>query len=66
MTDKKSDDYKRGWFDGFQVGKNTCENMPSLSNFPNKCVVCGLDLDKVTGVVCTSKYCPTGLGTVYS
>jgi hypothetical protein len=60
----ESDDYKRGWYDGYQAArKDWTENfryVPSIrQTIENRCVMCGKDLNQLTHYVCGQPYCPT-------
>lgn len=58
-----SDEYKRGWYDGYQAARrdltNTQHYIPPLN--PAICKGCGIDLSKATGYVCNVNNCPTKL-----
>jgi hypothetical protein len=66
---KESDDYKRGWYDGYQAGQkdSTRNNItyPAIPVTPsirasNRCNTCGIDFgDKTWGYVCNHPNCPS-------
>ena len=63
----KSDEYKRGWYDGFQAAKAPhAVPPPSLTGAPTippsvKCNKCGMTFQGVTGYYCADIDCPTFL-----
>ena len=61
----ESDEYKRGWYDGYQAAKREQQiNLPPLpytppiSNNP-RCMVCGMEFKNAMGYVCYNPNCPT-------
>ena len=61
----ESDDYKRGWYDGYQAAQrqNPTITQPPITmpEFkPNsRCIGCGMDLKYITHYVCNSAGCPS-------
>jgi uncharacterized protein YeaC (DUF1315 family) len=60
-----SDDYKRGWFDGYNAGKNA--NPPDIGRWPHgpglveqeyKCTKCGMMWRGIMGYHCPRMDCP--------
>ena len=67
----ESDDYKRGWYDGYQAAQKqnpTITQPPSLFPRPkgtHACHVCGIDFgDKAWGYVCYVDKCPTKVTSI--
>jgi predicted Zn-ribbon and HTH transcriptional regulator len=60
-TQTPSDEYKRGWYDGYQAAQrdltNTKHYIPPIN--PAVCKGCGMDLRKMTHYVCNLSSCPT-------
>lgn len=62
-----NDDYKRGWYDGFQAAKAPhAIPFPNLTGAPTipmtvKCAKCGMTFQGVTGYYCGDIECPTFL-----
>lgn len=63
----ESDDYKRGWYDGYQAAKKEA-NQISPYNIPvttppvssSRCKTCGIDFGTgAWGYVCNHAKCPT-------
>ena len=68
MTDKYSDDYKAGWYDGYQEAMKDRDNtkiypspyeyIPAIKS--SGCPVCRIDFSKgAWGYVCHHPNCPT-------
>jgi hypothetical protein len=62
----ESDDYKRGWYDGYQAAQrhNPTITQPPITvptiKVSNVCNVCGIDFgNKAWGYVCYNDKCPT-------
>ena len=60
----ESDDYKRGWYDGYQAAKKEQPpiNYPviPMPSFSTACRVCGIDFGAgPMGYVCNHINCPT-------
>ena len=61
----ETDDYKKGWYDGYQAAKReqtvniptTPFTPPKIKFEPHKCLVC--DRVGVSGAVCYHPNCPT-------
>ena len=67
----ESDDYKRGWYDGYQAAQKqnpTITQPPSLFPRPkgtHACHVCGIDFgDKAWRYVCYVDKCPTKVTSI--
>jgi hypothetical protein len=58
-----SDEYKNGWYDGYQAAQRDLTNTQHYISpiKPGICKACGLDLSKATGYVCNLSSCPTKL-----
>jgi hypothetical protein len=59
-----NDEYKRGWYDGFQAAKAPHAIPPNLTGAPTmpvKCAKCGMTFQGVTGYYCSDTECPTFL-----
>lgn len=57
----QSDDYKRGWFDGYQAAKQQPPNpsLPPPMAMPSTgCYLCGLEFKGAMGYVCPNQRCP--------
>jgi hypothetical protein len=67
----ESDDYKKGWYDGYQAAKKEQGiNIPSIPPLTtpkiadNRCSVCGINFGNgAWGYVCTNSKCPTGFSS---
>jgi len=66
----ESDEYKRGWYDGYQAAKREQPpiNYPAIPmpSFPmpsyiptNRCNTCGIEFKGAMGYVCNHPNCPT-------
>lgn len=59
-----SDDYKKGWFDGYQAGRNSLSfqpvtPLPVVPGVFNKiCGKCGINWERPMGYVCPHSGCP--------
>lgn len=56
-----SDDYKKGWYDGFQAGQlisTTPSNIIPLYKQSIGCSRCGVNFDGTIGYVCPNLGCP--------
>lgn len=55
------DEYKKGWYDGYQAAQrdltNTQHYIPPIN--PAVCKGCGMDLRKMTHYVCNLSSCPS-------
>jgi hypothetical protein len=63
MNQEESEDYKRGWYDGYHVGK-LLPRSPSVAPSPvyspvSKCSKCGMEVKGTMGYVCNDLQCPT-------
>ena len=71
----ESDDYKRGWYDGYHAAKKEQRNdefptvpppMPSTNKYSGICSVCGMDFTKsIFGYVCPNYNCPIKVTCTY-
>ncbi len=69
MTETKSDDYKRGYREGFLDGFHAARDNDSLMspNIPTvkfaalSCQKCGISFGDMSGYVCPDIHCPTQL-----
>jgi hypothetical protein len=67
---KESDDYKRGWYDGYQAAQrhNPTITQPPITIPNTKCLLCGIEFGTgAWGYVCHHSNCPTkitALGTI--
>jgi len=56
-----TDEYKKGWYDGYQAAKrdltNTQHYLPPLN--PAVCKSCGKDLSKLNHYNCMIQWCPS-------
>lgn len=64
----ETDDYKRGWYDGYQAAKKEQQinypaiPLPNVNSIPNRCSVCGIEWGSgAWGYVCTYPKCPSGV-----
>lgn len=61
----ESDDYKRGWYDGYQAAKREQSvNIPTTPFIPplqssNACKTCGMIFNGAMGYVCYHPNCPS-------
>jgi hypothetical protein len=58
---KETDDYKRGFYDGFQVGRfgtpqQTTDNYPAQRKV--KCSKCSMSWEGAVGFCCPDVHCP--------
>lgn len=55
-----SDDYKRGWFDGYNAGQknNNSITVEPLYRHNIGCSRCGINFDGTMGYVCPNLGCP--------
>lgn len=67
MSSDESDDYKRGWHDGYKAAK---PQTPVWPDYPNRdsitrgaitCAKCGMKFEGVVSYYCTKMDCPTFL-----
>lgn len=68
MSDKESQDYYRGFYDGFQAAKKEARQIPpDIGRMPVgpglvepqiKCIKCGMMWQGVMGYVCPNMDCP--------
>lgn len=59
----ESDDYKRGWYDGYQAAKKeqSTVNIPTIAapSLSTACKICGIDFGSgPMGYVCNHPKCP--------
>jgi hypothetical protein len=58
----ESDEYKRGWYDGYQAARRDYTNTQPSDFWPHirkQCLICGRDQSKLDAYVCYNTACPT-------
>lgn len=61
----ESDDYKRGWYDGYQAAQKDQTKiyppipLPPINTPVMRCNVCGMEFKNAMGYVCNNPSCPT-------
>lgn len=66
--DKESDNYKAGWYDGFQAASQALKPptvVPTVTYDTHKCMVCGRGHQNGMAVICSIYNCPHTVKVVY-